>query len=136
MKTNSATFTIMPIASRRSAKSRRSNSHVAAASSIGMNDAHGVRGRNWVRSKPSALIRAERQRHCNHLLTVLLKEVPQVIVQLRPPHFEPHPFSPCVFMFARRRHLIGQSAAARIPRVTPQPPLQVSGLLARQCAAD
>ena len=37
---------------------------------------HGVRGRNCVRPKASALIGTKRQRYCDHLLTILLKEVP------------------------------------------------------------
>jgi hypothetical protein len=61
-----------------------------------MNDTHGMRGRNWVRSKAGALIRAQRQRHRDHLLTVLLKEVSQIVVQVRPPNFEPHPLPPFV----------------------------------------
>jgi hypothetical protein len=59
-----------------------------------MNDTHGVCGRNWVCSKAGALIGTERQRHRDHLLTILLEEVPQVIVQVRPSYFEPHPFPP------------------------------------------
>jgi hypothetical protein len=43
-------------------------------------------------------------RHRDHLLTILFKEVPHVVVQIRPPHFEPHPFPP----YALSSHASGQ----------------------------
>jgi hypothetical protein len=55
-----------------------------------MNDIHCVRRCDWVSSKSGALIRPERQCHSDYLLAILLEKVTKIVVQVRPPHLEPH----------------------------------------------
>ena len=55
-----------------------------------VNDPHGVGRRNGGRANAGALHRAERQCERDHLFSVLLKEIPEVYIQVGLSYIETH----------------------------------------------